>query len=978
MKKRKALAIFMAIAMVFCYMPTTAMADVAADAADATAEAADQTDEAVESVFKDMPVKGFWSTTALKAAVSNGLLNGFTEKDGSYIKPDDALTRAQMATIVNRAFGAKEVSALSGVKDVAASEWYFKDMQKAVKMGTMKLDNLMRPNDSITRQEAFTILGRALKMGDGAKADLAKFNDASQVASWATESMGAMVKAGYIKGDKNLLTPNTTMTRVQFATIMDNVIKQYISTPGTVTQVAAGNVMVNVPGVTLQDVTITGDLIIGDGVGDGTVNLKNVVVKGNLIARGGGVESIIITGGSVNGKVIIAKIDGKIRVFAEGGAEIEVIEINDGKDDVILEGTVGTVEVTAAGTPVIIRNGTVNNLDVNTDGAGNVTVETSGKINNLVVGTISTGTKVDVAGTVTNFETSAQNTGLSGTGTVTNAKVNKGADNSKIATPGTKISNDGATGVTNDKGVEVSTGPVTPAADGGGGTSVVQVSAISVNKTETLLKPGTTETLTATVSPSNATNKTVTWSSSNEAVATVAAGEVTALTTGSAIITATAGGKTATITVVVSEKKVVNVTQKTGYDTIKAAVEAAITGDTLVLNEDISIESADFMHANVYAVMISGKRLTLDLNGKTLSANAEATVYIGSSGELIVKDSASGGKIINTDYLAIGNYGKLTMENGELNSTDGYALYNYYFNGTTYGTATISGGTLIGGDRGIANCGILEIAGGIITGEYYDIDNSGKLTFSGNMTLDKMLLKDGSDAAELEENGTMAIAVGVTISGESTDSTIEIEEGATINIAGTNNFTRLTGVEEFRWDASSSSWVAIPYVVGEWGQAGLVFYDKGSYSDGWRYLEAAPVSTEWVEKVWALGFHNEIIDTSSEIGAGLSNTTKIVQELGDGDYAAKLCLDLTHDGKDDWFLPSRFEAEAMYNNLHWHGLGEFSDSPNYWSSSSLLDEEKGDITQPEYLVWTWLPSDSEGNYINLKNSPSPVRAVRAF
>ena len=316
---------FMAIAMVFCYMPTTAMADVVADTTDVTAEAADQTDEAVESVFKDMPVKGFWSTTALKAAVSNGLLNGFTEKDGSYIKPDDALTRAQMATIVNRAFGAKEVAALSGVKDVAASEWYFKDMQKAVKMGTMKLDNLMRPNDSITRQEAFTILGRALKMGDGAKADLAKFNDASQVASWATESMGAMVKAGYIKGDNNLLTPNTTMTRAQFATIMDNVIKQYISTPGTVTQVAAGNVMVNVPGVTLQDVTITGDLIIGDGVGDGTVNLKNVVVKGNLIARGGGVDSIIITGGSVNGKVIIAKIDGKIRVFAEGGAEIEEI-----------------------------------------------------------------------------------------------------------------------------------------------------------------------------------------------------------------------------------------------------------------------------------------------------------------------------------------------------------------------------------------------------------------------------------------------------------------------------------------------------------------------------------------------------------------------------------------------------------------------------------------------------------------------------
>ena len=57
MRKRKVLAVFMAIAMVFCYVPATAVADSAPGA------------------FQDMPQEGFWSTAALQAAVDNGLLN---------------------------------------------------------------------------------------------------------------------------------------------------------------------------------------------------------------------------------------------------------------------------------------------------------------------------------------------------------------------------------------------------------------------------------------------------------------------------------------------------------------------------------------------------------------------------------------------------------------------------------------------------------------------------------------------------------------------------------------------------------------------------------------------------------------------------------------------------------------------------------------------------------------------------------------
>jgi|LSQX01.2.fsa_nt_gb hypothetical protein len=286
--------------------------------------------------FKDMPEDEFWSTSALKAAINNGLINGFQENNNIYIKPNDSITRAQIATIVNRAFGANEIATLSGNNDMSPSAWYYKDMQKAVKMGTMKLDAKMRPNDNITRQEAFTILGRALKMEDGSKSDLAKFSDASQISDWAAPAMGAMVKAGYIKGDNNLLNPKANMTRAQFAVVMNNAIKDYITKATTVKKVLPGNIMINVAGVTLEDVTIYGDLIIGDGVGDGIVTLNNVIVKGNIIIRGGKIERDIPVEGNTFNEIeqIPSSIQKTVNLYF-AGSNAENLEIEERKLNVI-------------------------------------------------------------------------------------------------------------------------------------------------------------------------------------------------------------------------------------------------------------------------------------------------------------------------------------------------------------------------------------------------------------------------------------------------------------------------------------------------------------------------------------------------------------------------------------------------------------------------------------------------------------------
>ncbi len=88
----------------------------------------------------------------------------------------------------------------------------------------------------------------------------------------------------------------------------------------------------------------------------------------------------------------------------------------------------------------------------------------------------------------------------------------------------------------------------------------VEVESVTLDKTAVTLDVGASTRLTATVAPSDATNKTVTWSSSDASVATVSDGTVTAVAEGTTTVTATAGGKSATCTVTVNVPVVYTVT----------------------------------------------------------------------------------------------------------------------------------------------------------------------------------------------------------------------------------------------------------------------------------------------------------------------------------------------------------------------------------------------------------------------------------
>jgi hypothetical protein len=170
--------------------------------------------------------------------------------------------------------------------------------------------------------------------------------------------------------------------------------------------------------------------------------------------------------------------------------------------------------------------------------------------------------------------------------------------------------------------------------------------------------------------------------------------------------------------------------------------------------------------------------------------------------------------------------------------------------------------------------------------------------------------------------------------------------------------------------AGTSSATKAVYNVGDIGPAGgLIFYDKGSYSDGWRYLEAAP-NDQSTGIPWSTG-SNIDIKTGTAVGTGKANTDAIIAAQGSGNYAASLCKNLSINGFSDWFLPSKDELALMYTNLKKAGLGGFGEGW-LWSSSQY----KG------YLAWVYRFSDGlqgltdeSGDGLDDKCS---VRVVRVF
>ena len=162
-----------------------------------------------------------WYAESVHFALVNGLFVGFG--DGTF-RPEAALSRAMVATVLYRQAGSPAVTGTSTFPDLK-DDWYADAVAWAQEAKVVIGDDkgLFRPDDDVTREEMVTMLYRfaaSQNMDTTTTGDLSNFTDASSVQSYATEPMTWAVGNGIILGmGNNELAPRESATRAQFAAI---------------------------------------------------------------------------------------------------------------------------------------------------------------------------------------------------------------------------------------------------------------------------------------------------------------------------------------------------------------------------------------------------------------------------------------------------------------------------------------------------------------------------------------------------------------------------------------------------------------------------------------------------------------------------------------------------------------------------------------------------------------------------------------
>lgn len=225
----------------------------------------------------------------------------------------------------------------------------------------------------------------------------------------------------------------------------------------------------------------------------------------------------------------------------------------------------------------------------------------------------------------------------------------------------------------------------------------VSVTGVSLNKNSTSLTVGSTETLTATIAPSNATNKNVTWTSSLTSIATVDNGTVTAVAVGTATITVTTvdGNRTATCTVTV-----------TAAPTISYQLEADSTEIPYMngTNHTASVGLKLYQYNNgVKGSQVSSGNANVDtsvLGSTSVSLTYQATTY--TTNVKVTNHSASGNVGISTSGSTTQTTDTYTMSSST-GATGGISGSSLSADGTGFEGSDLSRGTQWSSKAGTVN-----------------------------------------------------------------------------------------------------------------------------------------------------------------------------------------------------------------------------------------------------------------------------------
>lgn len=381
------------------------------------------------SKFKD--VGNHWARSSLQWAVKNGIVAGTSS---TTITPNGPVTRAQLAMMVTRAFGATKEADISMYVDVAKDAWYYGAIAKAVQMGCFSgFGNAANPNENVNRQEVAVMLVKAAGYPLTNTGNLNRFKDASLVDSWAAPYLSTAIANGIMAGyDNGNCGPKDPVTRAQFVTMLQRVATAYMTPTATFTEKTVnGSLMVGVGNISLDNMTINGNVFLSDGVGTGDITFNGTKVTGSVFVRGTGPDTVKLTNGSTATSVVLTNPNNAVRLVVDDSSQVRTTYVHDANGGVTLSGDVGAVVVETGKAPVKFLEATADDITVQGKFA-ELSIDSKSSVGNIKIQSSAEAATISLDGKAKTLDIGAKDVTVSVKGSLDELSYSTAGSKSKI------------------------------------------------------------------------------------------------------------------------------------------------------------------------------------------------------------------------------------------------------------------------------------------------------------------------------------------------------------------------------------------------------------------------------------------------------------------------------------------------------------------------------------------------------------------
>jgi hypothetical protein len=170
-----------------------------------------------------------WAKDGIERMANKWLVQGVSKEE---FRPDQPITRAELATLLTRTLGIKSSNANTAFKDLSHTDWFNDSVNAAVEGGiiTGYEEGTFRPNQTITREEMAVMINRALQAAgyddQQATGNLPAFTDQKQIKSWSTDAVQRLVQLQLMEGmSPTSFDPEKEATRAQSAVLLQRLLQ---------------------------------------------------------------------------------------------------------------------------------------------------------------------------------------------------------------------------------------------------------------------------------------------------------------------------------------------------------------------------------------------------------------------------------------------------------------------------------------------------------------------------------------------------------------------------------------------------------------------------------------------------------------------------------------------------------------------------------------------------------------------------------